>query len=39
LQPDIQYVIRPAGGIINPQAPDKRIADEAVFGVRSTIVF
>jgi porin len=39
LQPDFQYVFNPGGGISNPNAPGKRIADEAVFGLRSTVAF
>ncbi len=39
LQPDFQYIVRPAGGIPNPNNPSQRIGDEAVFGIRSAIVF
>jgi porin len=39
IQPDFQYVMRPGGGIPNPATPALRIGDEAVFGVRSNIVF
>ncbi|MGE0223745.1 MAG: carbohydrate porin [Acetobacteraceae bacterium] len=39
LQPDFQYVIRPGGGIPDPNDPTKRIGDAAVFGLRSIITF
>ena len=39
LQPDFQYVFRPGGGIQNPLQPDQRIKNEAVFGLRTNIVF
>ena len=39
LQPDFQYVFNPGGGILNPNNPGKRIADEAVFGLRSSVAF
>jgi porin len=38
LQPDIQYIFRPSGGIANPRDPDAgRIRNAAVFGLRTTI--
>ena len=39
LQADFQYFFRPAGGIPDPQNPSRRIGDEAVLGLRTTIVF
>ena len=39
VQPDFQYVFNPGGGLSNPNNPGKRLADEAVFGVRSTVAF
>ncbi len=39
VQPDFQYVFTPAGGIANPVVPGKRLANEAIFGVRSGITF
>ncbi len=39
VQPDIQYVFNPGAGIANPNAPDRRVGDEAVLGVRTTILF
>lgn len=39
IQPDFQYVFMPAAGIANPLSPSRRIANEAVFGIRSTIAF
>ena len=38
VQPDFQYVIRPGGGIANPQAPGMKLKNETVVGVRSIIV-
>lgn len=39
VQPLFQYVFNPGGGIPNPDRPQKRLGDAAVFGVRSTITF
>ncbi len=39
LQPDAQYVFMPGAGIADPDAPGRRISNELVLGVRSTIVF
>jgi porin len=39
LQADFQYFFRPAGGIPDPQNPSRRIGDEAVLGLRTTIQF
>jgi porin len=39
VQPDFQYVFMPGGGLPNPNAPGKRIGNEAVFGVRTNITF
>ncbi|WP_350357386.1 carbohydrate porin [Paraburkholderia fungorum] len=39
LQADFQYAFRPAGGIPNPDNLSQRIGNEAVVGVRTTIVF
>lgn len=38
-QPVFQYIFSPGGGIVNPDRPDRRVGDAAVFGVRSTINF
>lgn len=38
LQPTVQYVFKPGGGISNPRDPDgARIRNAAVFGLRATI--
>lgn len=38
VQPDVQYIFRPSGGIANPRDPDAgRIRNAAVFGLRTTI--
>ncbi len=39
LQPDFQYVTAPSGGVLNPNAPGRKIGDAAVLGLRSTITF
>lgn len=39
LQPDLQYVIDPSGGIPNPNNPSQVIGNELVLGLRTTITF
>lgn len=39
LQPDFQYVFNPGAGIANPNAPAQRVKNEAVFGLRTNILF
>ena len=39
VQPDFQYVFNIGGGIVNPNAPGKRVADAPVLGLRTTITF
>ncbi len=39
LQPDFQYIIRPGGGIPNPNNPPTAIGNAAVFGLRSVVTF
>jgi porin len=39
LQPDVQYVFNPGGGILNPVNPTKKVGDEAIVGIRTTIAF
>jgi porin len=39
LQPDIQYVFNPSGGIANPNAPTQRVRNELVLGLRTNILF
>jgi len=39
VQPDMQYVMRPNGGIDNPYLPGRRIGNEQIYGVRSSITF
>jgi len=39
LQPDIQYVIHPGGGIANPNNPSQLIKNELVIGARTIIQF
>jgi porin len=39
LQPDLQYVINPGGGLPNPLKPGKPIGNELVVGIRSVVTF
>ena len=39
LQPDVQYIMNPGGGVANPTSPDQRIKNELVFGLRTNILF
>jgi porin len=39
LQPDIQYVINPGGGIVDPDHPAERVGNEIVLGLRTNILF
>jgi porin len=39
LQPDLQYVFNPGGGIANPSNPSERVGDEFILGMRTNITF
>jgi porin len=39
IQPDIQYIINPAGGIANPNDPTQKIKNQVVIGLRTNITF
>jgi porin len=39
IQPDLQYIINPAGGIANPNDPTQKIKNEFVIGLRTNITF
>ena len=39
LQPDVQYVFNPGGGVANQYSPTQRVKDELVVGVRTNILF
>ncbi len=39
IQPDLQYIINPGGGLANPYAPTQAIKNELVIGLRTTITF
>ena len=39
VQPDLQYVFSPGGGIRNPLRPEKRVGNATVLGLRSNFVF
>ena len=39
VQPDLQYIINPGGGLPNPRNPSRRIGNELVFGLRTIVTF
>ena len=39
LQPDLQYIFNPGGGITDSSDPTRKIKSELVFGVRTNILF
>jgi porin len=39
VQPDLQYVFNPGGGIVDPNNPTRRVGDEFVLGLRTNILF
>ena len=39
VQPDIQYVFNPGGGVANPNDPNTRVGNELVLGLRTNILF
>jgi porin len=39
LQPDLQYVFNPGGGVVNPNQPTQRVSNELVLGLRTNILF
>ncbi len=39
VQPDLQYVFNPGAGVANPNGLPQRIKNEAVLGIRTTILF
>ncbi len=39
VQPDLQYVFHPGGGIADPSEPDHEVGDELVVGARTAITF
>jgi porin len=39
LQPDMQYVFNPGGGVANPNNPTQRVGNEFVLGLRTNILF
>ena len=39
IQPDFQYVFTPGGGVADPNQPMTRVKNEAVFGVRTNVLF
>ncbi len=39
IQPDLQYVINPGGGLANPDEPTQKIKNELVIGLRTTLTF
>jgi porin len=39
VQPDVQYVFNPGGGVGDPADPSRRIGNELVFGIRTNVAF
>jgi porin len=39
LQPDLQYVVNPGGGVLNPLQPGSRVSDAFILGLRTQITF
>src|SRR5271166_878762 len=39
IQPDVQYIINPGGGLANPDEPYQKIKNEFVVGLRTNITF
>jgi porin len=39
IQPDIQYIFNPGGGIANPNNPNLRIKNELILGMRTNVLF
>ncbi len=39
IQPDVQYVFNPGGGLADPDNPNQRIKNELVVGVRTNVLF
>jgi porin len=39
IQPDLQYVFNPGGGLSDPNDPARRIGDEFVLGLRTNVLF
>ncbi len=39
VQPDVQYSFSPGGGLADPNNPSQRVRNEAVFGVRTNVLF
>jgi len=39
LQPDLQVVFNPGGGIADPNEPTARVKDEVVLGLRTNVLF
>jgi porin len=39
VQPDVQYVLNPGGGIVNPYDPSENVKNELVFGLRTNVTF
>ncbi len=39
VQPDLQYVWTPGGGVPNPLDPARRVGNETILGLRSTVIF
>ena len=39
VQPDLQYVFNPGGGLPDPNRPGRRIGGAAILGLRTVVTF
>jgi porin len=39
VQPDLQYIVNPGGGIANPTNPATKLGNELVLGLRTIVTF
>ena len=39
VQPDLQYVVNPGGGVLDPDNPDHKLRNELVAGARAVVTF
>ena len=39
VQPDLQYVFNPGGGLADPNDPSRKVASEFVLGLRTNVLF
>ena len=39
IQPDLQYVVNPGGGVLDPQTPNRKVGDALIGGLRVNVTF